>query len=636
MNLIAAKLQGLGRKQKIIIVLINDFFLALACWLVFGPAMATFIASEFSNGVLQFFLAEWKSFLLPASISIFYLYSFGFYRSLIKFFDSKDSIFLCVSGAAIFGFSWSLMHIYQFQIISTTFFSIALLQGSVLAAVFYAFINISRDIAKYFLYPYNTDEDAKPVVIYGAGESGNELFQSILLDRSKKLLAFFDESKNLKDRQINNIPILGNFEKLRGLKNLNPELEVLLAIPSIDTEKRREIISKLEKIKVAVRTVPSFHELISDQKKMTDIQNLSLDDLLPRARVTQDLIKNASKKNLLITGAGGSIGSEIARQLLSNNPQSIILFDVSEYNLFNVERECNAIKLSKSFDTKIIPFLGDIRDIENLNFLFKKFPINHVYHAAAYKHVPLVENVNNITKASENNIIGTYNLATASKNFNVESFVMISTDKAVRPSNVMGASKRMAEMIIQSFDQENSKTKFSMVRFGNVINSSGSVIPLFLDQIAMGGPVTVTDKNVTRYFMTIPEASNLVLQASQMSNGGEVFILDMGEQLRIFDLAKKLIHLSGRNIAAEPGGEGIEIIEVGLRPGEKMFEELLISGDQLGTSNPKIFKSKEKFPSPESMKVLIADLREAVQNYDHIKILEIFENNVEGYVYEKK
>jgi FlaA1/EpsC-like NDP-sugar epimerase len=213
---------------------------------------------------------------------------------------------------------------------------------------------------------------------------------------------------------------------------------------------------------------------------------------------------------------------------------------------------------------------------------------------------------------------------------------MISTDKAVRPSNVMGASKRMAEMIIQSFDQENSKTKFSMVRFGNVINSSGSVIPLFLDQIAMGGPVTVTDKNVTRYFMTIPEASNLVLQASQMSNGGEVFILDMGEQLRVYDLAKKLIHLSGRNIASEPGGDGIEIIEIGLRPGEKMYEELLISGDQLPTNNSKIFMSKELFPEQDVMKKLIDDIKHAISKNDIKRIKDIFKSNVEGYVNENK
>ena len=631
MNLILPKFYLLDRKIKVLMVLINDFFLALVCWLVFGPPMATYIASEFSTGIFKILYSEWQSFLIPTFLTLTYLYLFGFYRSLIKFFDSKDSILLTLTGSLLFGFSWSIIHVYQFQIVSTTFLSIAFLQGLLLAAVFYAFINLSRDIAKYILYPYQTNLDAKNVVIYGAGESGNELFQSILLDPTKKLLAFFDDSKNLKNLQINNIPILGSFSQLIELRKKYQDLEVLLAIPSIQTEKRREIISKLEKIKVAVRTVPSFHELISDQKKMADIQNLSLDDLLPRARFAKDLLDNADTKKLFVSGAGGSIGSEIVRQLLDNNPQSIILFDVSEYNLFIVERECQAIKSSKNLQTKIIPILGDIRDKRNLRFLFKKYMIDCVYHAAAYKHVPLVEDVNNITKASENNIIGTYNLASVAIEHKVESFVMISTDKAVRPSNIMGASKRMAEIVIQSLHSQQSTTRFSMVRFGNVINSSGSVIPLFLDQIAKGGPVTVTDKNVTRYFMTIPEASNLVLQAAQMSEGGEVFILDMGEQLKILDLAKKLIHLSGRNISAEPGGDGIEILEIGLRPGEKMYEELLISGEQLSTSNPKIFKSMEKFPSPETMLLLLNELQDSIANNSYQEIIKIFQNNVEGY-----
>ena len=631
MNSLRLTLQGLGRKQKLIFIIINDFCLALICWLVFGPPMATFIASEFSSNILEIFYAEWRSFFVPTMLAIIYLYIFGFYKSIIKFFDSKDSILLSLTGSLIFGFSWSIMHIYQFKIVSTSFLSIAILQGMLLAAVFYAFLNISRDIAKYLLYPINTNPDAKNIIIYGAGASGNELFQSILLDPSKRLLAFFDDSKNLKDRQINNIPILGSFKQLEILKKKHLDIEVLLAIPSIETEKRRAIISKLEKIKVAVRTVPSFHELISDQKKMTDIQNLSLDDLLPRARVRKDLLDDAQKKTLLISGAGGSIGSEISRQLLDNNPKALVLLDLSEYNLFNLERECQAIKDSKGFSTEIFPILGDIRDAANLGAVFTKFKIDGVYHAAAYKHVPLVEDINNITKGCENNILGTYNLANASINHSVKSFVMISTDKAVRPSNVMGASKRLAEMVIQSLNTQASNTKFSMVRFGNVINSSGSVIPLFLDQIAKGGPVTVTDKEVTRYFMTIPEASNLVLQAAQMSSGGEVFILDMGEQLKIYDLAQKLIHLSGRNIAADSGGEGIEIIEVGLRPGEKMFEELLISGDQLSTSNPKIFKSMENFPDLDVMKAIVEDLRNSISKDDVQKIIEILKNNVEGY-----
>ena len=634
MNLIASLLKNLDRKQKLAFIIFSDFVLALICWLVFGPPMATYIASEFSSNVLDILYSEWKSFFFPASLSIVFFYIFGFYKSLIKFFDSKDSILLSLTGSLIFGFSWSIMHIYQFKIVSTSFLSVAFLQGILLAAVFYAFINISRDIAKYLLYPYNTNDDARHIIIYGAGASGNELFQSILLDPSKKLLAFFDDSKNLKDRQINNIPILGSFKQLQNLKEKYIDLEVLLAIPSIETEKRREIIAKLEKIKVAVRTVPSFHELISDQKKMTDIQNLSLDDLLPRARVQKDFLKNSSKQTFLITGAGGSIGSEISRQLLDSNPKSIILFDLSEYNLFNVERECLAIQQSKNLTTEIIPILGDIRDSGNLKSLFKKFNIDGVYHAAAYKHVPLVENINNITKACENNIIGTYNLANAAIEGNVDSFVMISTDKAVRPTNVMGASKRMAEMIIQSLNTTQSNIRFSMVRFGNVINSSGSVIPLFLDQISEGGPLTVTDKKVTRYFMTIPEASNLVLQASEMAEGGEVFILDMGEQLKIYDLARKLIHLSGRNIAAESGGEGIEIIEIGLRPGEKMYEELLISGDQLPTESPKIFKSMENFPSIQLMQPIVEDINIAITNDDHDQLLQILQENVEDYNYE--
>jgi len=631
MNTIALQLNNLNRKAKFLIVLANDFLLALICWLVFGPPMATYIASEFSTGIFEIFYSEWPSFFFPSTLAILFLYIFGFYRSLIKFFDSKDSIIITLTGSLVFGFSWSLMHIFQFQLISTSFLSIALLQGFLLSAVFYAFLNISRDVAKYFLYPYNTNTDAKNIVIYGAGASGNELLQSILLDPSKKILAFFDDSKNLKNRQINNIPILGSFKQLIELKKKFDDLEVLLAIPSIQTEQRREIISRLEKIKVAVRTVPSFHELISDQKKMADIQNLSLDDLLPRARVVKDILDKAKEKTLFISGAGGSIGSEIVRQLLENNPKTIIIFDVSEFNLFKIERECLAIKQSKKLQTEIIPILGDVRDYSHLDSLFQKYTINYVYHAAAYKHVPLVEDVNNITKACENNILGTYNLASISVEKNIESFVMISTDKAVRPSNIMGASKRMAEIIVQSLNSQSSFTKLSMVRFGNVINSSGSVIPLFLDQISKGGPVTVTHKNVTRYFMTIPEASNLVLQAAQMSRGGEVFILDMGEQLKIYDLAQKLIHLSGRSIAYELGGEGIAIIEVGLRPGEKMYEELLISGEQQATGNEKIYKSEESFPDKEIVSSVIEQIKDAVTNNQHQKIVSIFKQHVEGY-----
>jgi FlaA1/EpsC-like NDP-sugar epimerase len=260
-----------------------------------------------------------------------------------------------------------------------------------------------------------------------------------------------------------------------------------------------------------------------------------------------------------------------------------------------------------------------------------KYGVDKIYHAAAYKHVPLVESMNNITKACENNILGTHNLASLAIKCKVKSFVMISTDKAVRPTNVMGASKRMAEMVIQSMNASCSTTRFSMVRFGNVLNSSGSVIPLFLDQIAKGGPVTVTHKDVTRYFMTIPEASNLVLQASQLSTGGEVFILDMGQQMKIYDLAQKLIHLSGRNIALNQNDEGIEIIEIGLRPGEKMYEELLISGEEMPTQNKKIFKSIENFLDPKLMNEVLDSLSNAISSNNVGVIIDLLETHIEGF-----
>jgi len=364
---------------------------------------------------------------------------------------------------------------------------------------------------------------------------------------------------------------------------------------------------------------------------MTDIQELSIDDILPGARISNANVRDITSKTFFVSGAGGSIGAEITRQLLSGNPHKIILFELSEFNLFQIERECHAIKESKGLNTFIIPILGDIRDKNNLNHIFQKFQIDHVYHAAAYKHVPLVEDENNLAKAAENNILGTTNLAKISVANNVSSFVMISTDKAVRPTNVMGATKRFAEIIIQSLNAKTDSTKFSMVRFGNVINSSGSVIPLFLDQISKGGPVTLTDKGVKRYFMTIPEASSLVLQAGEMSTGGEVFILDMGEQVRIYDLAKKLIHLSGRNYVEDADDDGIQILEVGLRPGEKMFEELLISGSEIKTDNQKIFKANETFINQETLIPILQELQDCIQNYDNQGILNILTNNVEGF-----
>ena len=631
MNLVGTKLNSLHRRQKTVLVLLNDLFIAFICWIVFGPPMATIISSELSSDLWSIIQSQKLSFIFPAFFFLIYFYFFGYYKSLIRYFDSRDSIFVCVSGSLIFGFSWAGIYILQFDLIPPGFLAIVLLQGFLLAAVLYAFINISRDVAKFFLYPYQTDANASPVVIFGFGKSARELLNAFQSDPSKNIIAIFDDSTQLKNTQINNVPIIASFKRLVELKLEYDNLQVFLAIPNITTEERRKIISDLETIKVSVRTVPSMSELISDQKKMTDIQALSIDDILPGARINGAQVKNATTSSFLISGAGGSIGAEITRQLLLNNPKQIILLEMSEFNLFNIERECAVIRSSKKFTTEIIPILGDIRDSDNLDFIFSKYRIDNVYHAAAYKHVPLVEDQNNIAKAAENNILGTFNLAQVAVKHNIKSFVMISTDKAVRPTNVMGATKRFAEIIIQSLNAKNKDTRFSMVRFGNVINSSGSVIPLFMDQISLGGPVTITDKQVMRYFMTIPEASNLVLQAGELSSGGEVFILDMGEQIKIFDLAKKLIHLSGSNYTESDGQDGIQIVEIGLRPGEKMFEELLISGSEIKTQNEKIFKANESFIEHSQLLPIILNMQDCILNNDRDGILNILAENVEGF-----
>ena len=636
MNVIGTKLNSLNRNYKTVLVLLNDLFLAFICWLVFGPPMATIISNNDSYSLLSILESQIHTFIFPGILFLSYFYFLGYYKSLIRFFDSRDSIFLCVSGSLLFGFSWAAIYILQFDVIPTNFLPIIFLQGLLLSSVLYAFINISRDVAKFVLYPYEKDENASPVVIFGSGESARALMNAMQSDSSKNVIAIFDHSSILKNLQINNIPIISSFNKLIELKSIHDNLQVYLAIPNMETDVRRKIISDLGAMKVAVRTVPSLSELMSDQKKMTDIQELSIDDILPGARISNTSIENANLKTFFVSGAGGSIGAEISRQLLAANPLKVILFELSEYNLYQIARECRVIVESKNLDTQIIPILGDIRDDNNLNHIFKKFEIDYVYHAAAYKHVPIVEDENNLAKAAENNILGTLNLAKAAVASNVGSFVMISTDKAVRPTNVMGATKRFAEIIIQSLNANASSTRLSMVRFGNVINSSGSVIPLFLDQISKGGPVTITDKNVERFFMTIPEASSLVLQAGEMSLGGEVFLLDMGGQVKIYDLAKKLIHLSGRNYTEDSNKDGIQILEVGLRPGEKMFEELLISGLEIKTENEKIFKANESFIKHEDLSPIIQELQKCIKEHNNQGILDVLLKNVEGYRYDEK
>ena len=333
----------------------------------------------------------------------------------------------------------------------------------------------------------------------------------------------------------------------------------------------------------------------------------------------------------MITGAGGSIGSEIVKQVIDGKPKEIVLFELSEINLYSIQQEIESIKEAKGIRVDVICVLGDVKDKLRLKEIIKNHNVDYIYHAAAYKHVPIVEYYENISEGLKNNIFGTKALCEVASECSVKKVVVISTDKAVRPTNIMGASKRLSEMVVQSIDAEQNNTKFCIVRFGNVINSSGSVVPLFRKQISEGGPVTITHKKVTRYFMTISEASSLVIQAGEFAEGGDVFILDMGDQVKIFDLAERLIYLSGRNIDHDGQGEGIEIQEVGLRPGEKLYEELLISGDKLQTKNSKIFKSIEDYPSREILTDVLEDLHNAALNNDVLKIKNILKLHVEGF-----
>ena len=635
-NKFASRLIGFSKLQKLSLVISVDMVSMLSVWMIFGPPLSTAMSQNFSTGVIEIATNDLLQFFVPSFLAFIYLAVNGYYRIVIRFYDSIDTIFISVSGSLIFGFSWLVMYLRALPILSYDFLFIFILQALMLSVVLYSFLSTTRIIAKYILFSLKvSDVDAEPILIYGAGSAGKELYEALQFDKSKKIIGFFDDSTELSNRVINNIPIYSNFKKLEKLKNAYPNINVLLAIPSLSLQSRRSLISKLEKLKIAVRTVPAFHELIFDSKKMSDIQDLSINDILPNRIIEEINIHNAEAKSILVSGGGGSIGSEIVRQLISNHIGKIYILDNSEFNLFKIYEESKAYIKSKKLNTKVIPLLGDVKDANFINRIFNEYDISSIFHAAAYKHVPLIEDDQNVSTAINNNFIGTYNIAYAAASARIESFVLVSTDKAVRPKNIMGATKRLAELAVQAINKHFPNSRFCMVRFGNVINSSGSVIPTFLEQISQGGPITLTHKEVERYFMTIPEASNLVIQASELSKGGEVFILDMGDQMKILDIAKRLIHLSGRSISHSKNDDGIEIVEVGLRKGEKMFEELLISGNEVKTPNDRIFMSNEDYILYDELLDVVNETKNAIMHNNLSKIKSLLAKYVDGFAYEK-
>lgn len=474
--------------------------------------------------------------------------------------------------------------------------------------------------------------NAEPVLIYGAGSHGFALANALLPSELYRPVGFVDDSRRKHHATIHGMKVWPVSE-IDDICEVYGVGKVLLALGKSSMYKRKQLIEELAGRKLEVLITPPFSDIISGKAKIEEVREVDIEDLLGREAIHphHDLMsKNITNKNVLVTGAGGSIGSEIARQALIQNPSSLILLDISEYNLYGIEQELQRLRASLKVSTNIVTILASVQDQPSLHTAFKKFSINTIYHAAAYKHVPLVEN--NIIEGVKNNVFGTWHCSEAAILAGVSDFVLISTDKAVRPTNIMGASKRLAELVLQALSDRQSDTKFSMVRFGNVLGSSGSVVPLFREQIRRGGPITVTHPDIIRYFMTIPEASQLVIQASSMAKGGDVFVLDMGEPIKITSLAKKMIHLSGLSEISNDNPNGdIEIHYTGLRPGEKLYEELLIGEKVQGTSHPRIMTATEIALSWPETHNLLGKFKKACYELNTQKVITLIKSAPIGY-----
>ncbi len=616
---------SLPRNAKILVALINDAALCvISLWIAFYLRIDQFVSLR-------------ENILLIALISIFLALSIfwfsGLYRTVFRY-TGRSSLASISVAVSIYGLSYmAIITIYGINGIPR---SIGILQPLIL---FFA-ICITRLGALPLLGI--VDENNKilnlypKVLIYGAGSAGRQLASALEIAGEMKVIGFIDDDKLLHDQVLQGKKIYSN-KNLKKIINLKKITHVLLAMPSINRNKRLEIIKKISIFNVVVKTLPTVSDLIEERVTTSDIRELDVEDILGRDQVlpnTQLLTKNISSKIVMVTGAGGSIGSELCRQIIKLNPVKLILIEISEYGLYQIQSELEDLnnKLNLGKKIEIIPLLASVQDRSRLEKIFKIYKPNTVYHAAAYKHVPLVEE--NICAGLKNNVIGTLAIAETAIKESVSDFVLISSDKAVRPTNVMGASKRLAELCLQALfhSSKNSITKLCMVRFGNVLNSSGSVIPLFKKQIKNGGPVTLTHPDVSRYFMTIPEAVQLVIQAGAMAKGSDVFVLDMGKPVKINDLIKKIISLSGLTVKDDQNPDGdISIKVIGLRPAEKLYEELLLGDNPQPTEHAKIQKAQDTYIPWNKLRLDLENL-ETLINYNNIsEILFLLKKLVNGY-----
>ena len=473
---------------------------------------------------------------------------------------------------------------------------------------------------------------ARPVILYGAGESGRRMAAALAGGSAFRPVAFVDDAPGLQGALVNGLPVRSPAE-LPALVESHAVGMVILAMPSVVRTRRREILKSLAPLRVAIRTLPDLGELVAGHVSVEDLQQVDIADLLGRDAVDArgDLLAACIRdKAVMVTGAGGSIGSELCRQIVAQQPKRLVLFEISEISLYHIEQALRAQIASAGAEIELIALLGDVTDGDRLETALRRYQVRTVYHAAAYKHVPIVEA--NVAPGLLNNVFGTCSAALAAARAKVEVFVLISTDKAVNPTNVMGATKRAAELVLQALQPRHPETVFSMVRFGNVLGSSGSVVPLFEEQIRRGGPVTVTHPDIVRYFMTIPEAAQLVIQAGAMAKGGELFVLDMGAPVRIADLARRMIELAGF-VVREPGtsGEGIAIEFTGLRPGEKLYEELLIGNNVSGTEHAMIMRATEHAWSWEELEPQLERMRALAVTFDAAGLIECLQACVREY-----
>ncbi|ENP0839642.1 polysaccharide biosynthesis protein [Vibrio parahaemolyticus] len=604
--------------KRIVSVLIDVVLISLAFHL------AILVRSGEANHTYP---AVWGIQIAVTLVTIAVFARLGLYRAVLRYLTFQ-ALFVVTAGAII---SATLVAALSFYMSDPFPRTVPVIYGAFLAL----FCGGPRVIVRSLIaQSYSTQ--SKEVLIYGAGSGGRQLAMALRSSGDYRVRAFIDGDSTLCNTMILGLPVIA-IEDAMSIINKYDVSQVLLAVPSAKRSRRKVILDELAKLPVEVLTVPDMTDIVSGKAKIDELKDVAIEDLLGRDPVAPQQVlleANIKDKVVMVTGAGGSIGSELCRQIVEQSPKSIILFELSEFGLYQIDRELNQLKVEKGLTCDIVPLLGSVQRQHRLETTMSSFGVQTVYHAAAYKHVPLVEF--NVIEGVRNNIYGTYYTACAAIKAGVESFVLISTDKAVRPTNVMGTTKRMAELGLQALaEQENAKangTRFCMVRFGNVLGSSGSVIPVFKKQIASGGPVTVTHPDITRFFMTIPEAAQLVIQAGAMGKGGDVFVLDMGESVKITDLACNLIQLSGLEVKSDANPHGdIDIQFTGLRPGEKLYEELLIGDNVKQTAHERIMTAHEIHLSLEEYDLLLNDLDFACHSMDHESIRTLLLNAPTGF-----